>query len=140
MSMQNGAHMHGFTWIQILSYPSNAFTGRKVPLLLPVKIPCPLFLRNFKLHCKATFPLHPRSFINTVQDRPVFSAHSSVKSYVSFHLASVPAFIRGRGGGSREEAPQQPANFTAQAIAAPRVMKRLAPSWCDASRYHSPGW
>lgn len=96
---------------------------------------------NLKPHCKATFPLHPRSFINTVQDQPVFSAHSSVKSYVSCHLASTPAFIRGRRGGSREEAPEQPANFTAQAIAALRVVKRLAPSWCDASRYHSPrGW
>lgn len=55
-------------------------------------------------HCTATTPRHPRSFINTVPDQPVFSAHSSVKSYVSFHLANTRAFVRGlwrRGPAAR---------------------------------------
>lgn len=58
-------------------------------------------IMSTKPHCKATFSLHPRSFINTVQDQPVFSAHSSMKSYVSFHLANTRTFIRGQRGLER---------------------------------------
>lgn len=92
-------------------------------------------IMSTKLHCKATFPLHPRSFINTVQDQPVFSAHSSMKSYISFHLANTHAFIRGQREGSREEALQQSANFTGQDTSMLCIMKCLAPFRCDASRH-----
>lgn len=64
---------------------------------------------SIKPHCKATSPLHPRSFINTVQDQPVFSAPSSVKSYISIQLANGRVFLRAERAGE-EALRSQPAS------------------------------
>lgn len=89
-----------FSLIQIRTILQSGQT-RVMLLLGECFMPSLSRVMSTKPHCKATSPLHPRSFINTVQDQPVFSAPSSVKSYISIQLANGRVFLRAERPGEK---------------------------------------
>lgn len=90
-------------WIgTILQWHLNNTSGQEERTPFSTQDLTPTLLRTLSTnpHHKAASPLHSGSFINTVQAKPVFSAHGSMKSYISSHLANLSVSSEDGAGSS----------------------------------------